>query len=82
MNMLLKSTFSSVTVPFYVVLVVMLCNLASIARVSNIVSGYLFQRHSISGSMSSAKPLSSLSDKRPSYTDMTMPGEPFVSVTI
>ncbi|XP_026199187.1 cytospin-A [Anabas testudineus] len=33
------------------------------------------QRHSISGSMSSAKPLSSLSDKRPSYTDMTMPAE-------
>ncbi|KAG7263008.1 LOW QUALITY PROTEIN: hypothetical protein CRUP_016525 [Coryphaenoides rupestris] len=30
-------------------------------------------RHSISGSMSSAKPLSSLSDKRPSYTDITMP---------
>ncbi|KAK0135296.1 Cytospin-A [Merluccius polli] len=34
------------------------------------------QRHSISGSMSSAKPLSSLSDKRPSYTDITMPGGP------
>ncbi|KAK0155972.1 Cytospin-A [Merluccius polli] len=33
------------------------------------------QRHSISGSMSSAKPLSSLSDKRPSYTDITMPAE-------
>ncbi|XP_070689670.1 cytospin-A isoform X1 [Pempheris klunzingeri] len=31
------------------------------------------QRHSISGSMSAAKPLSSLSDKRPSYTDITMP---------
>ncbi|XP_035514596.1 cytospin-A isoform X1 [Morone saxatilis] len=33
------------------------------------------QRHSISGSMSAAKPLSSLSDKRPSYTDITMPAE-------
>ncbi|CAL8343059.1 unnamed protein product [Lota lota] len=33
------------------------------------------QRHSISGSMSSSKPLSSLSDKRPSYTDITMPAE-------
>ncbi|KAM9744395.1 cytospin-A [Menidia menidia] len=33
------------------------------------------QRHSISGSMSSAKPLSSLADKRPSYTDITMPAE-------
>uniref|UniRef100_A0A3Q0RUW9 Cytospin-A n=1 Tax=Amphilophus citrinellus TaxID=61819 RepID=A0A3Q0RUW9_AMPCI len=33
------------------------------------------QRHSITGSMSSAKPLSSLSDKRPSYTDITMPAE-------
>uniref|UniRef100_A0A8C4EEC1 Cytospin-A n=1 Tax=Dicentrarchus labrax TaxID=13489 RepID=A0A8C4EEC1_DICLA len=32
-------------------------------------------KHSISGSMSAAKPLSSLSDKRPSYTDITMPGE-------
>uniref|UniRef100_A0A669DKL2 Cytospin-A n=1 Tax=Oreochromis niloticus TaxID=8128 RepID=A0A669DKL2_ORENI len=32
------------------------------------------QRHSITGSMSSAKPLSSLSDKRPSYTDISMPG--------
>uniref|UniRef100_A0A3Q4BIX8 Cytospin-A n=1 Tax=Mola mola TaxID=94237 RepID=A0A3Q4BIX8_MOLML len=28
------------------------------------------QRHSISGSMSAAKPLSSLTDKRPSYTDI------------
>ncbi|XP_019949476.1 cytospin-A isoform X2 [Paralichthys olivaceus] len=33
------------------------------------------QRHSIAGSMSAAKPLSSLSDKRPSYTDITMPAE-------
>uniref|UniRef100_A0A669CJ03 Cytospin-A n=1 Tax=Oreochromis niloticus TaxID=8128 RepID=A0A669CJ03_ORENI len=33
------------------------------------------QRHSITGSMSSAKPLSSLSDKRPSYTDISMPAE-------
>ncbi|XP_029016956.1 cytospin-A [Betta splendens] len=33
------------------------------------------QRHSISGSMSTAKPMSSLSDKRPSYTDITMPPE-------
>ncbi|KAI3372255.1 hypothetical protein L3Q82_022766 [Scortum barcoo] len=33
------------------------------------------QRHSISGSMSAPKPLSSLSDKRPSYTDITMPAE-------
>ncbi|XP_029998654.1 cytospin-A [Sphaeramia orbicularis] len=33
------------------------------------------QRHSITGSMSAAKPLSSLSDKRPSYTDITMPAE-------
>ncbi|KAM9857731.1 cytospin-A isoform 3-T3 [Aulostomus maculatus] len=33
------------------------------------------QRHSIPGSMSSAKPLSSLSDKRPGYTDITMPSE-------
>uniref|UniRef100_A0A667WA44 Cytospin-A n=1 Tax=Myripristis murdjan TaxID=586833 RepID=A0A667WA44_9TELE len=31
------------------------------------------QRHSITGSMSAAKPLSSLSDKRPSYTDIAMP---------
>uniref|UniRef100_A0A3B3CRC3 Cytospin-A n=1 Tax=Oryzias melastigma TaxID=30732 RepID=A0A3B3CRC3_ORYME len=31
------------------------------------------QRHSIPGSMSAAKPLSSLSDKRPSYTDISMP---------
>uniref|UniRef100_A0A8D2ZGG9 Cytospin-A n=1 Tax=Scophthalmus maximus TaxID=52904 RepID=A0A8D2ZGG9_SCOMX len=33
------------------------------------------QRHSITGSMSAAKPLSSLSDKRPSYSDITMPAE-------
>uniref|UniRef100_A0A3Q3E0U0 Cytospin-A n=1 Tax=Labrus bergylta TaxID=56723 RepID=A0A3Q3E0U0_9LABR len=33
------------------------------------------QRHSISGPMSAAKPLSSLSDKRPNYTDITMPAE-------
>lgn len=33
------------------------------------------QRHSITGSMSAAKPLSSMSDKRPSYTDITMPAE-------
>ncbi|XP_028270339.1 cytospin-A [Parambassis ranga] len=33
------------------------------------------QRHSITGSMSAAKPLSSLTDKRPSYTDITMPAE-------
>ncbi|XP_048065596.1 cytospin-A isoform X2 [Megalobrama amblycephala] len=33
------------------------------------------QRHSISGSMSAAKPLSSLTDKRPSYTDISMPAE-------
>ncbi|XP_056143334.1 cytospin-A [Lampris incognitus] len=33
------------------------------------------QRHSITGSISVAKPLSSLSDKRPSYTDITMPAE-------
>ncbi|XP_059910718.1 cytospin-A isoform X2 [Gadus macrocephalus] len=33
------------------------------------------QRHSISGSMSSSKPLSSLSDKRPSYTDINMPAD-------
>uniref|UniRef100_A0A672GS95 Cytospin-A n=1 Tax=Salarias fasciatus TaxID=181472 RepID=A0A672GS95_SALFA len=33
------------------------------------------QRHSISGSMSAAKPLSSLNDKRPSYTDISMPAE-------
>jgi len=32
------------------------------------------QRHSITGSMSAAKPLSSLTDKRPSYTDISMPG--------
>jgi len=42
----------------------------------------LFQRHSITGSMSAAKPLSSLSDKRPSYTDITMPGESVVTATI
>uniref|UniRef100_A0A3B5LLV7 Cytospin-A n=1 Tax=Xiphophorus couchianus TaxID=32473 RepID=A0A3B5LLV7_9TELE len=33
------------------------------------------QRHSIAGSIVATKPLSSLSDKRPSYTDMTMPAE-------
>ncbi|XP_029367370.1 cytospin-A [Echeneis naucrates] len=33
------------------------------------------QRHSLTGSMSAPKPLSSLSDKRPSYTDITMPAE-------
>uniref|UniRef100_A0A3P9HRQ4 Cytospin-A n=1 Tax=Oryzias latipes TaxID=8090 RepID=A0A3P9HRQ4_ORYLA len=33
------------------------------------------QRHSIPGSMSAPKPLSSLSDKRPSYTDITMPAD-------
>ncbi|XP_043967810.1 cytospin-A [Gambusia affinis] len=33
------------------------------------------QRHSIAGSIAATKPLSSLSDKRPSYTDMTMPAE-------
>ncbi|XP_057213294.1 cytospin-A isoform X1 [Triplophysa rosa] len=33
------------------------------------------QRHSISGSMATAKPLSSLADKRPSYTDISMPAE-------
>ncbi|KAF7656570.1 hypothetical protein LDENG_00039150 [Lucifuga dentata] len=32
------------------------------------------QRHSVAGSMSATKPLS-LSDKRPSYTDITMPAE-------
>ncbi|PWA18458.1 hypothetical protein CCH79_00009894 [Gambusia affinis] len=32
-------------------------------------------RHSIAGSIAATKPLSSLSDKRPSYTDMTMPAE-------
>uniref|UniRef100_A0A8C1UEH7 Cytospin-A n=1 Tax=Cyprinus carpio TaxID=7962 RepID=A0A8C1UEH7_CYPCA len=32
------------------------------------------QRHSITGSMAAAKPLSSLTDKRPSYTDISMPG--------
>ncbi|XP_062310963.1 cytospin-A isoform X1 [Osmerus eperlanus] len=33
------------------------------------------QRHSISGSISAPKPLSCLSDKRPSYTDISMPAE-------
>uniref|UniRef100_A0A8C8CYF3 Cytospin-A n=1 Tax=Oncorhynchus tshawytscha TaxID=74940 RepID=A0A8C8CYF3_ONCTS len=33
------------------------------------------QRQSITGSISAAKPLSSLNDKRPSYTDISMPGE-------
>ncbi|KAA0713923.1 Cytospin-A SPECC1-like protein [Triplophysa tibetana] len=33
------------------------------------------QRHSISGSMATAKPLSSLADKRPSYSDISMPAE-------
>ncbi|XP_034027173.1 cytospin-A isoform X2 [Thalassophryne amazonica] len=33
------------------------------------------QRHTITGSMSAAKPLSSLTDKRSSYTDLTMPPE-------
>uniref|UniRef100_A0A8C7K226 Cytospin-A n=1 Tax=Oncorhynchus kisutch TaxID=8019 RepID=A0A8C7K226_ONCKI len=33
------------------------------------------QRHSITGSISAPKPLSSLSDKRPSYADISMPGE-------
>ncbi|XP_076020811.1 cytospin-A [Genypterus blacodes] len=33
------------------------------------------QRHSVPGSISATKPLSSLSDKRPSYTDITMPAE-------
>uniref|UniRef100_A0A4W5QZA7 Cytospin-A n=1 Tax=Hucho hucho TaxID=62062 RepID=A0A4W5QZA7_9TELE len=33
------------------------------------------QRHSITGSISAPKPLSSLSDKRPSYTDISMPAE-------
>uniref|UniRef100_A0A4W5N7G9 Cytospin-A n=1 Tax=Hucho hucho TaxID=62062 RepID=A0A4W5N7G9_9TELE len=33
------------------------------------------QRHSITGSISAAKPLSSLNDKRPSYTDISMPAE-------
>ncbi|XP_021164172.2 cytospin-A [Fundulus heteroclitus] len=33
------------------------------------------QRHSIAGPISATKPLSSLSDKRPSYTDMTMPAD-------
>ncbi|XP_048100499.1 cytospin-A [Alosa alosa] len=31
------------------------------------------QRHSMGNSVAAAKPLSSLSDKRPSYTDITMP---------
>uniref|UniRef100_A0A8C7PT53 Cytospin-A n=1 Tax=Oncorhynchus mykiss TaxID=8022 RepID=A0A8C7PT53_ONCMY len=35
----------------------------------------LFQRQSITGSISAAKPLSSLNDKRPSYTDISMPAE-------
>lgn len=35
----------------------------------------LFQRHSITGSTSAPKALSSLSDKRPSYADISMPGE-------
>uniref|UniRef100_A0A1A8EUB4 Cytospin-A n=1 Tax=Nothobranchius korthausae TaxID=1143690 RepID=A0A1A8EUB4_9TELE len=33
------------------------------------------QRHSVPGSLPTNKPLSSLSDKRPSYTDMSMPAE-------
>ncbi|XP_059378588.1 cytospin-A-like [Carassius carassius] len=33
------------------------------------------QRHSITGSMAAAKPLSTLTDKRPSYTDISMPAE-------
>ncbi|XP_041756735.1 cytospin-A-like isoform X1 [Coregonus clupeaformis] len=33
------------------------------------------QRHSITGSISAPKPLSSLNDKRPSYTDISMPTE-------
>ncbi|KAG7480571.1 hypothetical protein MATL_G00057600 [Megalops atlanticus] len=33
------------------------------------------QRHSISGPIATAKPLSSLSDKRPSYTEINMPAE-------
>nr|XP_055023991.1 cytospin-A isoform X2 [Misgurnus anguillicaudatus] len=33
------------------------------------------QRHSVSGSMAATKPLSSLADKRPSYTDISMPAE-------
>ncbi|XP_047237638.1 cytospin-A [Girardinichthys multiradiatus] len=33
------------------------------------------QRHSIPGSISATKPLSSLNDKRPSYTDITMPAD-------
>ncbi|XP_017270210.1 cytospin-A isoform X1 [Kryptolebias marmoratus] len=33
------------------------------------------QRHSVTGSISATKPLSALSDKRPSYTDITMPAE-------
>lgn len=32
------------------------------------------QRHSVSGSMSAAKPLSSLGDKRPTYPDISLPG--------
>ncbi|XP_017574592.1 cytospin-A isoform X2 [Pygocentrus nattereri] len=33
------------------------------------------QRHSITGSLASAKPLSSLTENRPSYADISMPGE-------
>ncbi|KAL4660341.1 cytospin-A isoform X3 [Arapaima gigas] len=33
------------------------------------------QRHSISGTMSAPKPLSALSDKRPSYTEISVPAE-------
>uniref|UniRef100_A0A8C5DQG1 Cytospin-A n=1 Tax=Gouania willdenowi TaxID=441366 RepID=A0A8C5DQG1_GOUWI len=33
------------------------------------------QRHSTNRSMSAAKPLSSLNDKRPSYSDITIPGK-------
>ncbi|XP_051965250.1 cytospin-A-like isoform X2 [Xyrauchen texanus] len=33
------------------------------------------QRHSVTGSMAAAKPLSSLTDKRSSYTDISMPAE-------
>uniref|UniRef100_A0A4W5QZB2 Cytospin-A n=1 Tax=Hucho hucho TaxID=62062 RepID=A0A4W5QZB2_9TELE len=39
------------------------------------------QRHSITGSISAPKPLSSLSDKRPSYTDISMPGESAETLT-
>uniref|UniRef100_A0AAR2LFD2 Cytospin-A n=1 Tax=Pygocentrus nattereri TaxID=42514 RepID=A0AAR2LFD2_PYGNA len=34
------------------------------------------QRHSITGSLASAKPLSSLTENRPSYADISMPGAP------